>query len=306
MTPDRFTLQELYLDVGNEHQLYIQEWGNKTSARTIIFLHGGPGAGCSDRHKQLFDGDKEHVIFFDQRGAGKSLPKGCLEHNTTAELIEDIKKIAHHFRLKTFILTGGSWGSCLALAYAIKYPKSVSAMVLRGIYTGSRVETDYLDKGGFQLFYPDVWEAYLQRTPKQHHNDPSAFHYAQMMSGDAEKVKASSYAYGELETSLLQLDDRHTPQDFETFDPDAMKIELHYLGNRCFMPDKYILNNAHIISAPVWLVQGRYDMVCPPKTAYELSKRLPNSKLIFTQAGHSGRDRAAYEVTKALLLEIAA
>lgn len=304
MTPDAFTIQETFLAVGDDHELYIQDWGNKDAKIPVIYLHGGPGSGCSDGYKQGFDGHTQRVIFFDQRGSGRSLPKGSLKNNTTKEVVEDIEKIANHFKLKSFIIIGGSWGSCLGLAYALKYPKRVKAMILRGIFTGSKAETDYLDNGGFRAFFPDVWDTYLRRTPEAHHQDPSAFHYREMASGDPIKIKASTYAYGELEGSLLRLDDRHAAENFDTFDPDGMKIELHYLQNLCFMPDNYLLTNAHKIKTPTWLVQGRYDMVCPPKTAYELDKLMPNSRLIFVQAGHSGGDRSIYEVTKALLLEI--
>lgn len=304
MTPDAFTINESFLDVGEGHQLYIHDWGNKHAALPIIFLHGGPGGGCSDGHKTLFDGKIQRVVFFDQRGAGKSLPAGSLRHNTTDKLVNDIDLIADSLGLDKFVITGGSWGSCLALAYALKRPKRLKAMVLRGIFTGSQAEADYLDKGGFELFYPDVWEAYKNRTPEKHLANPSAFHYEQIKKGTPEEIKSSAYAYSELEGSLLKLDDRHTPEDFETFDPSAMTIELHYLGNNCFLPDKHIIDNAHKINTPTWLVQGRYDVVCPPKTAWDLSKKMPNAKLFFTTAGHSGSDRANYDVLRTLLLQI--
>jgi proline iminopeptidase len=305
MNKDQHTISEHFLDVGDGHSLYVQEWGNADAKTPIIFLHGGPGAGCNDKHKQMFDSATQRVIFFDQRGSGRSLPSGSLIQNTTDDMIADIEKIVHHYNLKKFIITGGSWGSCLAFAYALKHPERVHAMVLRGIFTGSKEETDYLDNGMFQLFYPDVWDAYLKRTPKEHQHNPSAYHYQQIKSIDGNAVKASSYAYSELEGSLLTLDDRHTEQDYQTFEPGGMNIELHYLANLCFMPDRYILDNAHKIEVPVWLVQGRYDMVCPPKTAYEMHQKLPNSKLLFTTAGHSGGDRGIYEVMSAVIAEVA-
>lgn len=304
MNPDTFTLNEQFLDVGDGHSLYVQDWGNANAGLPIIFLHGGPGAGCNDSHKQIFDPVTQRVIFFDQRGSGRSLPKGSLEHNTTDDMIADIENIANHFKLKKFIITGGSWGSCLAFAYALKHPERLHAMVLRGIFTGSKEETEYLNNGMFKLFYPDVWDAYVRRTPKEHHTNPSAYHYSQMKSSDSSEVKASSYAYSELEGSLLRLDDRHTTENFDTYEPESMSIELHYLADLCFMPDRYILDNAHKIKTPTWLVQGRYDMVCPPKTAYEIHQAMPRSKLLFVNAGHSGGDRAIYEVTSALLQEI--
>lgn len=304
MTPDDRTLQETYLEVGSGHRLYVQDWGNAKASLPIIFLHGGPGGGCNDGHKGYFDPALQRVIFFDQRGAGRSSPSGSLKDNTTASLVEDIKRVAEYCGIKKFILTGGSWGSCLALAYGLAHPGSVAAMVLRGIYTGSQAETDYLDNGGFKMFFPDVWERYLNRTPKKWRDNPNAYHYRQLASNKPQAVKASAYAYSELEGSLLTLDDRHTPQKFDEFNPEAMKIELHFLANGCFMPDRHILNNAHKLTMPVWLVQGRYDMVCPPATAYELAKRLPNGRLIWTTAGHSGSDRPTMDVMRALLLEL--
>lgn len=128
-------------------------------------------------------------------------------------------------------------------------------MVLRGIFTGSKEETEYLDKGMFKLYYPDVWDEYLKRTPKKFWKDPSSYHYEQMKSPNAAEVKASSYAYSELEGSLLRLDDRHTVENFETYNPEGMNIELHYLSNLCFMPDRYILDHAREIKVPTWLVQ---------------------------------------------------
>lgn len=304
MTPDSYTISEQFLDVGDGHRLYIQEWGNPKAKIPIIFLHGGPGAAVYDSNKLFFDAEQQRVIFFDQRGAGKSLPKGSLENNTTAHLVEDIEKLANHYKFGQFVITGGSWGSCLALAYAMRHPKRIKAMVLRGIFTGSQDETDYLDKGLWRTFFPDVWEAYLSRTPKEHHKDPSAYHYQQLHSKDPAEVKASAYAYSELEGSLLSLDDRHMPENFEDFDPAGMEIELHYLENLCFMPDRHILKNANNLQVPIWLVQGRYDMVCPPITAHELHKKLPQSQLIWSSAGHRGSDRGIYEIMRSLLLEL--
>jgi proline iminopeptidase len=305
MTPDQHTSQEFFLDVGDGHQLYVQDWGKKDASIPILFLHGGPGASVSDRHKQRFDPVRQRVIFFDQRGAGKSLPKGSIEHNTTKHLIADIETLADHLLMKKFIVTGGSWGSCLALGYALEHPSRIHAMVLSGIYTASRRETDYLDQGGFRNHFPEVWERYTDRAPKEYADNPSEYHYKQAFGKDPEAAKKSIYAYSEMEGSLLFLDDRRTPMEYDTFDPDDMKIELHYLKHGCFMPDRYILKNAHALTMPIWLVQGRYDMVCPPITAYELSKKLPNGQLLWTMAGH-GNDRPNYDVMRTLLLQLTA
>lgn len=306
MTPDEYTIQELHLEVGEGHKLYVQDWGKKDAKHPILFLHGGPGAPISDRYKQRFVPTAERVLFFEQRGVGKSMPAGSLENNTTAHLIEDINKIAAHFQLEKFILVGGSWGSCLALSYAIKYPQHVKAMVLNSIFTGRKQEIEYLDQGRFRAHFPDVWERYQMTVPEKHRDNPSAYHYKHLAGNDKEKAKRAAYSYGEfLEGPLLSLDDRYSRTSYQDFDPAAMRIEMHYLMNQCFLPEGYIMDNAHKLTMPVRLIQGRYDMVCPPATAYELSKKIPDCQLIWTVAGH-GNERSNYDVNRAVILQLAA
>lgn len=303
MNPDEYTIKEHFLDVGDGHQLYIQDWGNPDASEPILFLHGGPGDGCHERHKDRFDPAQHRVIFFDQRGCGRSLPYGSLEHNTTDKLVEDIEKIAKYLTLHSFVVTGGSWGSTLALAYAIKHPERVKALVIQGIFTGSKTEIDWLDKGLFKTFYPEAWEEFLAQTPKAHHRDPSAYHAKRALGDNAEESVASAYAYECLEGAVMNLDDRFSPSNPLEYDPMPIRVEMYYMKNGCFMPDKYILDNAHKLTMPVWLVQGRYDMVCPPVTAYELSKKLPNGKLLWTIAGHRGGDRNSSDVMRSILLQ---
>jgi proline iminopeptidase len=305
MTPDKHTNQEVFLDVGDGHQIYVHDWGQPTAKLPIVFVHGGPGSGASDRNKAFFEPVQQRVIFFDQRGAGRSLPQGSLEHNTTAELIEDIEKIAQHLQLRKFILTGNSWGSCLSLAYTLKYPKRVATMVLRGIFTGSQAEIDWVDKGGYREFFPEVWQSLLDQTPSSHTSDPVSYHQRRILGPDNLAAKNSAYIYGNVEAALMRLDDRFTTTDSSDFDASSGKIEAHYMTNRCFMPDRHIMDNAHQLTMPVWLIQGRYDMVCPPITAWELHKQLPKSELIWTTAGHSGNDRAGHDVYRTLLLQLA-
>lgn len=300
MTPDVHTNQEHFLDVGDGHQLYVQDWGNEDARTAVIYLHGGPGSGCQDKHKRGFDPTRQRIIFFDQRGSGRSLPYGSLEHNTTDHLVADIEKIADHLKLDRFILTGGSWGACLALAYAIAHPQRVAAMVLNGILTCSQDELDWVDKGGFKTFYPDAWERYLERTPKSHRHDPTGYHFKRLLGDDPQASKESGYAYQMLELAILQLDDHVTEPPYEDFDPASIRIEAHYLANKGFMSDRFILNNAHSIMAPTWLVQGRYDMVCPPATAYELHTRLSDSRLIWSTSGHR-TERESRTVIRELL-----
>jgi proline iminopeptidase len=281
MTPDKDTNQEFQLNVGDGHELYVQDWGNEDSDKTIIFLHGGPGDGVNDGYRHMFDPKLQRVIFFDQRGCGKSTPYGSIEHNTTDDLVGDITKIADKLKLDQFILTGGSWGSCLALVYALRNPERVSAIVLRGIFTARQSETDWVEKGHFKTFFPDVWETYLAGTPKEQRGNPNAYHVSKILGND----------------------NRFRPSPIEEFDPAGAKIETHYISQGCFLPDSYIIDNAKSLTMPIWLVQGRYDMVCPPVTAFELNQQLPNSQLLWTTAGH-GSDRANYDVYRTILLQM--
>ncbi len=303
MTPDTFTIAEHHFSVGDGHTLYVQDWGNPDAKRVIISLHGGPGGGSKDSHKGRFDPTRQRVIFFDQRGCGHSTPLGSLEHNTTNELVEDISTIADKLRLDTFIITGGSWGSCLALTYALEHPERVSAMVLHGIFTGSQAEIDWLENGLFRTFYPDAWERYLAATPTEHHKNPTAYHYERVLGADETAARASGYAYSMLMGNVMKLDDRFTPSDPAEYDPTDMRTEIHYMANRCFMPDRFILNNAAKLTLPIWLIQGRYDMVCPPFTAHELHKQLPNGELVWTINGHHG-DHEAITVMRTILLQL--
>lgn len=302
MTPDEFTISEQFLDVGDGHQLYIQDWGNQKALKPVIFLHGGPGSQVKDKHKNVFDPELQRVIFFDQRGCGRSLPYGSLEHNTTQDLVADIERVADHLKLNQFIVTGGSWGSCLALAYALKHPHRVLTMVLHGIFTGSKAEIEWLDKGRFQTFFPDVWDIYLAATPKKYQKDPSSYHFRQIMGNDPALMIESGHAYESLEGAVMSLDDRFTPEPIEDFDSAGIRLEVTYMANGCYLPDRYILDNAHKLKMPVHLVQGRYDAVCPPVTAYELHKRLPNSWLTWTVSGHS-TERESWSVIRTLLLQ---
>ena len=299
MTPDKYTIETFMLDVGDGHQLSVYDWGNKNSKNPIIFLHGGPGGGVRDSNKQSFDPTIHRVIFFDQRGAGKSIPYGSLEANTTDALIEDISKIADRLGLEAFTLTGGSWGTTLALLYGIKYPKRVQRMVLRGIFTATKPEHEWITKGGYNSFFPDVFERYINETPEEHRHEADSYHYRRILGDDQSESANSSIIMGKVEGSLISLDDRYVAPNEKDYDTTFMRIESHYLSNDCFIADNYILDNADAHTMPIWLIQGRYDMVCPPISAWKLHKKLTNSKLTFTMAGH-GNDRSNYDVASTI------
>jgi proline iminopeptidase len=304
MTPDHYTIAESFLDVGDGHQLYVHDWGRPDVETPILFLHGGPGTGNNDGYKTSFDPRQQRVIFFDQRGAGRSLPHGSLQHNTTNDLTQDIEKVSNHLKLTKFILTGGSWGSCLALAYALEHPERIKAIVLRGIFTGTKSEIAWLASGGYRNFFPDVWQTFVEQTPPAHAKDPAAYHFPRILGKDTEAAKDSAFIFGNVEGALLKLDDRYRPPDPAEYDPTFVKFETHYMVNNCFLPDNYILDNAHLLDMPVWLIQGRYDTVCPPITAWKLHQQLPNSELVWTMAGHAN-DRSNYDAYRTLLLHMA-
>lgn len=286
MNKDEYTISEKMLDVGDGHTLYVQEWGNSDASAPVIFLHGGPGSQIKDKHKRPFDPKTQRVIFFDQRGCGKSTPYGSIENNNTDKLVEDVSKVADAFSAKTFILNGSSWGSTLALAYLLAHPKRVHALVIGGIFTGSKTESDWIDEGQFKVFFPEVWQAFLDKTPAKHHDYPAKYHFDKVINGTAKEQKLSGYAYSCLESGVLQLDDRQSPENYKDYDPASIRIEMHYLANDWFLPERYILDNAHKLKMPVHIVQGRYDMVCPPIAAYELHNSLPDSKIYWTLSGH--------------------
>lgn len=299
MTPDQNTIEETFIEVGNGHTLYVQSWGNP-KGMPVIFVHGGPGGYTSDKNKQQFNPKTQHVVFYDQRSCGRSLPYGSLEHNTTAKLIGDLNKIAKHFKMKKFVLCGGSWGACLALAYAIEHPENVKALVLAGVFTGSQAEIDYFEKDIYATYFPDVWEYLLDNTPKAYHPKPISYHFGKVLGKNEAEAKKSAYLYENIERSLLSLDDRFVPEPYEGYDRTNITMEIFYLKNRCFLPDKYILNQSHRLKMPVWIVQGRYDFICPGRTAHELANKLPDVKFYWTVSGHRN-ERETWNLTKSIL-----
>lgn len=298
LTKDKHTISEHRIKTADGlHTLYVQEWGNPKGV-PILFLHGGPGGGCYDGHKDNFDAKKHYVVFFDQRGAGKSKPKGSRKNNTTQKLIEDIELIRGKLGLKKFLVHGGSWGSTLALCYGIAFPKNVSGMILRGIFLGTDEEREWFEKPGYSRFFPDIMNFYTEGVPKQYLNKPGVYHRKQILEKNSKK---SAYQYAEIESQVLKLDHRFKPAVYKDYDTSYAKIISYYMDNSCFLKPNYILANAKKLTMPIYIIHGRYDMVCLPKAAYALDKALPNSKLYWTIAGHAGSDRSSYDVAKTLV-----
>lgn len=286
------TYKKGFLDVGGGHSIYYELSGNP-SGKPVLFVHGGPGAGSFDEDKQFFNPKIFNIITFDQRGAGRSKPFASLDNNTTNQLVNDIKKLLTMLHIDRIILFGGSWGSTLSLIYAISNPSTVIAMVLRGIFLGSKEEEDYMFYGARYVF-PEVWETMNRLVPKSHKKKILEFFYEMVLSQDSRisSKYARAYETYEISISKLKYSKRMVNKFLQLIKYEASaRIELHYLVNQCFIPKDYILKNVDKLKGiPVSIVHGRYDLVTPPYSAYKLHKKLPDSSLYYTLAGHSSYD----------------
>lgn len=283
-----------FLKVSDGHKLYYEFCGNKKGF-PVIFLHGGPGSGFVDSHKKVFDFKKFNVIFFDQRGAGRSKPFASLKANTTSKLISDINKMLDFAGIRKALIFGGSWGSTLALAFAIKHPERVLALQLRGIFLGDSQSVDYYLNGGVSPFVPEAWERFIQFVPENKRDDVVEYYFKKMKSKSPKIKRKACYEWARYETSLtkLKITEREIEDGVKEYSYMSLApLEAHYLTKNCFMPDYYIIKNAHKLSSiPVSIVHGRYDLICQPRDAYRLHKEIPNSRLHFMIAGHSASEK---------------
>jgi proline iminopeptidase len=293
---DEHTIKSGWLEVGHGHKVWYEQWGNKDASVPVLYFHGGPGGGYKPSHKYNLDPKKHQAIIFDQRGCGNSLPYGRTDHNRTEDLINDALMILDELGVKKVHIQGGSWGSTLALLFAIKHPEKCQDLVIRGVFTGTQSEINWIDKGLFINHYPEVWERFLGTVPAENRSKPAEYHYEILNGSDPENFQTSAKALSELEGPLLafdwpgfndiQLDNK--PNDMpEEFDFVPYKIFAWYLSHSCFLSESYILKNASKINCPLFIIQGRYDMCCPPITAYKIHKLVKNSKLFMTLASHS-------------------
>ena len=283
------------LKVSEIHHLYFEECGNP-NGKPVIFVHGGPGGGCGPNDRRYFDPHKFRIILLDQRGAGKSKPAASLEDNTTWHLVDDMEKLRVYLSIERWLVFGGSWGSTLALTYAIKHPERVTELVLRGIFMVRRKEINWYYQEGASFIYPDVWEAYRDHIPESERGDFVKAYYKRLTSEDPKVRLAAAVPWTtwEMSTSFL-----YTPPEFtasvvnDDYSLKFARIECHYFINHGFFPeDGWILNNLQAIKhIPAVIVQGRYDVVCPMVSAWELHKAWPEAKfMISTDAGHAGRE----------------
>ncbi|MFT4564913.1 MAG: proline iminopeptidase, partial [Gammaproteobacteria bacterium] len=293
------------LEVSDLHSVYYEESGNP-KGKPVVFIHGGPGGGSNPRVRQFFDPDAYRIIVFDQRGCGKSTPHACLEQNTTWDLIADMERLRAHLGIYSWQLFGGSWGSTLALAYAQSHPAQVSEIVLRGIFTLRRSELEWFYQTGASSLFPDAWEAYLAPIPEDERSDIMAAYYRRLTGDDKEEQlrAAKAWSIWEGSTSRLIADaDELAGFVRPEFALAFARIESHYFVNRGFFSsDTQLLDNAYRLRhIPAVIVQGRYDVVCPMATAWELHRSWPEAKFcVIPDAGHSAFEPAiAAELVKA-------
>lgn len=259
------------LEVGEGHQIYVEESGNPKGCPVIV-LHGGPGGGCSPFMRRFFDPGHYRAILFDQRGCGRSRPQTSVQANTTQHLIADIEVIRRTLGLESMLLFGGSWGATLALAYAQAHPERVTGLVLRGVFLGTQGELDWFYGGGAGRFFPDLWAQFRDPIPESERGDLIAAYHKRLFSEDLGRQGRYAQPWLMWENALAGLQSApvsHAPPDYARA---FARLENHYFSNRCFLEEGQLLRDRHRIEhLPAVIVQGRYDMVCPPLSAWRLA-----------------------------------
>jgi len=288
----------------DDHSIYYEQCGNP-NGKPAVFLHGGPGGGGSTQVRRFFDPDKYHIVIFDQRGCGRSLPHGCLKNNTTWDLVEDIENLKVQLGIKKWLVFGGSWGSTLALAYSQTYPNSVSEMVLRGIFMLRKKELDWFYQYGASNIFHEAWQKFIEPIEENERDDLMAAYHKIFLSNNEEKKLNAAIAWSRWEGSTSSLS--YNPDMANSFsDPKFALafalIENHYFVNKGFLEheNQLIESGIDIIrNIPTVIVQGRYDIVCPISTAWELSQNWPEAELII--APSSGHTAFELEITHELI-----
>eukprot|EP00808_Paulinella_micropora_P004439 g3282.t1 len=273
-----------FLQVTDTHKVYWEECGNP-KGKPVIFVHGGPGGGIDVKYRRFFDPAVYRIILFDQRGCGNSTPHACLEENTTWDLIHDMEQIRRHLKVEKWQVFGGSWGACLSLSYSICHPDRVSELVLRGIFMLRPHELQFYYQWGASMIFPDLWENYRDLIPPNEQHDMIAAYHKRLVSEDQEvRLRAAKAWTGwEMNTSNLYQEEDYTQKtEDDQFSLAFARIENHYFSNKGFFPsENWILDNVYKIRhIPTVIVQGRYDVVCPMKTAWDLHRAFPEAEFV--------------------------
>ncbi len=288
--PEIGPLETGYLPLSGGHVMYWEQVGNPRG-QPVLFLHGGPGAGAGTVHRRFFDPSHWRIIIFDQRGAGRSRPLGELRHNTTPDLVADIEVLRRHLGVERWLLFGGSWGSTLALAYAQAHPTRVTGCVLRGVFLGRAEEVAWF-LNGLATVFPDAHAAFAGHLPESERADLLAGYIRRLTHPDPAVQQEAAHAWSVYEGSCSTL--LPSPDTVDGFARDRSaiglaRIEAHYFAHDLFLPPEGLLAHMdRLARIPAEIVQGRYDMICPPASAFALASAWPTARLtIVPDAGHS-------------------
>jgi proline iminopeptidase len=281
-----------FLQVSGIHRVYFEESGNR-DGKPVVFLHGGPGGGTVPDQRRFFDPERYRIVLFDQRGCGKSTPHAELQENTTWDLVGDIERVRAHLDIQRWQVFGGSWGSTLALAYAQTHPRRVTELVLRGIFLLRRSELKWFYQDGASALFPDAWERFLAPIPAAERGDLMKAYHRRLTSDDpvVRRDAARAWSVWEASTSYLQVNSEQIERAGEDeFSLAFARIEAHYFVHRGFLErdNQLVENVTRIRNIPAVIVQGRYDVVCPAQSAWDLHRAWPEADLrIVDDAGHS-------------------
>ncbi len=287
--------RQAMLPVSDLHRLYFEESG-QPEGQPVVFLHGGPGGGSLPLYRQFFDPQKWRIIIFDQRGCGQSTPHAELAENTTWDLVADIEKLRSHLDIPAWTVFGGSWGSTLALAYAQTHPDRCNGLILRGIFMLRSKEIRWFYQSGASYIFPDAWEGYLAPIPADERADLVSAYYRRLTSPNATTRQVAARAWSTWEASTSKLvPDETLIQRFgnDSFADAFARIECHYFMNGGFFEqeNQLLANIERIRHIPAVIVQGRYDVVCPMTSAWELHRAWPEAELVvIAEAGHSASE----------------
>lgn len=284
-----------WMATGGPHEIYWEAVGAR-GGKPALVLHGGPGGAINTTMRRFFDPSRWETVLFDQRGCGKSRPHALLDENTTWALIADIERLREMLRIQTWTVFGGSWGSTLALAYAISHPERVAGLVLRGIFLPTRRVLSWFYQDGANMLFPDAWDRFVGAIPEAERGDLMAAYHRRLTGSDRAEQVAAARAWSQWEGDTLSVrgpEARPPKFDEDDFNVAFARIESHYFVNGCFLPDEnWIENNVERIrTIPAWIVQGRFDVVTPMEAAWRLHKAWPEARLeVIWDAGHASTE----------------